>query len=91
MAAATILDFQKFKILAVDPVPKANMRHHATFHQGRSNGCRYIVIFNNFFQNGGRPPSWICWAPTGTTYDDYLVVSIVAPNVVKIDAVVSIT
>jgi len=42
-------------------------------------------------QNGGRPPSWICWAPTGTTHDDHMVVSIVVPNLVKIDAVVSIT
>jgi len=45
----------------------------------------------NGFQNDGRPPSWICWAPTGTTHDDNLVVSIVTPNLVKIDAVVSIT
>jgi len=28
-------------------------------------------------------PSWICWAPTGTTHDDQLVVSIVTPNLVK--------
>jgi len=27
-----------------------------------------------FFQNGGRPPSWICWAPIGTTRDDHLMV-----------------
>jgi len=44
-----------------------------------------------FFQNGGRPPSWICCSPTGTTHDDHLVVFIVVPNFVKIDAVVSIT
>jgi len=50
-----------------------------------------IWRFNSFFQNGGRPPSWICWAPTGTTHDDQLVVSIAVPNLVKIDAVVSIT
>jgi len=30
--AAAILDFQKFKILTVDPVPGANMRHRAKFH-----------------------------------------------------------
>jgi len=45
----------------------------------------------NGFQNGGRPPSWICWALIGTTHDDHLVVSIVLPNLVKIDAVVSTT
>jgi len=44
-----------------------------------------------FFQNGGRPPSWICWAPIGTTHDDFLTVSIVVQNLVEIDAVVSIT
>jgi len=44
-----------------------------------------------FFQNGGRPPSWICFAPIGTTHEDHLKVSIVAQNLVKIDAVVSIT
>jgi len=43
------------------------------------------------FQNGGRPPSWICWAPIGTTLDDHLMVSIVLQNLVEIDAVVSIT
>ena len=44
-----------------------------------------------FIQNGGRPPSWIYWAPTGTSHDDHFVVSIATPNLVKIDAVVSIT
>ena len=46
---------------------------------------------NGFFQNGGRPPSWIYWAPTGTTHDEILLVSIVVQNFVEIDAVVSIT
>jgi len=50
-----------------------------------------IWRFNVFFQNGCRPPSWICWVPTGTTRDDRLVVSIVLPNLVKINTVVSIT
>jgi len=44
-----------------------------------------------FFQNGSRPPSWICWAPIGTTHDDFLMVSIVVQNFVEVDAVVSIT
>jgi len=38
-----------------------------------------------------RPPSWICWVPTGTTHDDHLVVSIATPNLVEINVVVSIT
>jgi len=90
MAADAILDFQKFKILTVDPLQWANMHHHAKFHQNWSNGCRYGDL-TVFFQDGGRPPSWICWAPIGTTHDDHLVVSIIVPNLVKIDAVVSIT
>jgi len=44
----------------------------------------------DFFQNSGRPPSWICWARIGTTHNDHSVVSIVALNLVKIDVVVSI-
>jgi len=44
----------------------------------------------NGFLNGGRPPSWISWAPTGTTHDEHSVVSIVTPNLAKIGAVVSI-
>ena len=47
-----------------------------------------IWRFNGFYQNGGRPSSGICWAPTGATHDDQLVVSIVVPNSVKIDGVV---
>jgi len=45
----------------------------------------------NGYQNGGRPPSWICWALIGTTHDDHLMVSIVVQNFVEIDGVVSIT
>jgi len=44
MAAAAILDFQKFEILMIDPLYEANMRHHAKFHQNRSNGCRHMAI-----------------------------------------------
>jgi len=90
MAAAAILDFQKFEILTVDPLYEANMRHCNKFHQNRSNVAE-IWRFNGFYQNGGRPPSWICWAPTGTTHGDFLMASIVVQNLVEIDAVVSIT
>ena len=38
MAAAAILNFQKFEILMVFPLQGANMRHHAKFHLNRSNG-----------------------------------------------------
>ena len=50
-----------------------------------------IWRFNGFFQNGGRPPSCICWAPIGTTHDDHLTVFIIVQNLVEIDAGVSIT
>jgi len=32
------------------------VRHNAKFHGDRSNQCCDVAIF----QNGGRPPSWIC-------------------------------
>ena len=73
MAAVSILDFQKFNILMVDPLPGANMRHRAKFHQNRSNGRRLYDL--TFFENGGRPLSWICLTPIGATHDDHLVVS----------------
>jgi len=40
MDAAAILDFQKFEMLTISPVYGSNTRHHAKFHQNRSNGCR---------------------------------------------------
>jgi len=90
MAVAAILNFQKFKILTISllwgpmcvTVPNFITIGHTVAK---------IWQFNDFFLNGGRPPSWICWAPTGTTHDDHLEVSITTPNLVKIDAVVSIT
>ena len=42
-----------------------------------------IWQFNVFFQNGGRPPSWISWASIGTTRGNHLVVSIVVPNLIR--------
>jgi len=46
----------------------------------------------NGFQNGGHPPSWICWEHIETTHDDHFVVSIgiAVQNLVEIDAVVCI-
>jgi len=43
-----------------------------------------------FFQDGGRPPSWICDARIWTTHEGHLVVFITVQNLVGIDAVVSI-
>jgi len=50
-----------------------------------------IWRFKGFFQNGGRPPSWICRACIETTHENYLVVFIVEQNLVGIAAVFSIT
>jgi len=44
MAAAAILDFQKFEILTDDPLQGANVRQYAKFHQNRSNVCRDMAI-----------------------------------------------
>jgi len=46
-----------------------------------------IWRFNGFFQNGGRPPSWICWAHIVITHNDYVVVFVTVQNLVRIDAV----
>ena len=41
---AAILVFEIFEILTVCPMSGANLRHHAKFHQNRSNGCGYMAI-----------------------------------------------
>ena len=48
-----------------------------------------LTIFQ-LFQDGGRPPSWICNACVGTSHEGYLVVVITVQNLVVIDAVVFI-
>jgi len=44
VVATAILDFQKVKILMVDPLYVANMHHNAKFHQNWSHGCRDKAI-----------------------------------------------
>jgi len=90
MAAAVMLDFQKFKILTVDPLPGSICVILPNFIKiGRTvaDMWRYHGFFSKWRPSA---PSWICWALTGTIHDDHLVVSIVMSNLVKIDAVVSI-
>ena len=48
-----------------------------------------ILLFFDF-QDGGRPPSWICNACVLTTHEGHLVVFITVQNLVGIDAVVLI-
>jgi len=44
----------------------------------------------SIFQDGGRPPSWICRTDVWATHDEYLVVFITVQDLVGIDAAVSI-
>ena len=66
---------------------------YASLYQILSKSVKRLQRYSDLtvFLNGGRPPSWICWAPIGTTHDEFLMVSIVVQNFVEIDAVVSIT
>ena len=89
MVANAILDFQKLEIFRVVPVLWPNMCHHAKFRHNRPDFCRDMAIWR-FFSNGRHLPSRTRWGHTGTTHDDYLVVSIIVQNLVEIDAVVSI-
>ena len=87
MAAAAILDFGNFKFLMVGTDKSVKLHHRAKFRQNRSNRCWDITICQ-FFQDGGRPPSWICNACVATTHEGHLVVFITVQNLVGIDAVV---
>jgi len=64
------------------------MHQIAKFHQNRSSGCEDIAI-SPVLQDGGRPPSWICFPCYWTTLDVYLVVFTATQNLVGIHAVVS--
>ena len=91
MAAAAILDFSKIRNFNGRSAVRGQ---YASLSQILSKSVKRLQRYSDltvFFQNGGRPPSWIRWAPTGTTHDDFLMVSIVVQNLVDMDAVVSIT
>jgi len=45
MAAAAILDFQKFKILTIVSTKMVEMRHHAKFRRNRSKCGEDMTIF----------------------------------------------
>ena len=82
-----ILNFVNF--LTVETVKKVELRHYAKFRRNRLNRNLNMTIFR-FFQDGGRPPSWICDACVATTREGHLVVFITVQDVVEIDAVVLI-
>jgi len=87
MAAAAILDFQNFKFLTTGTVKGVELHRRAIFYENPLKCGRNMAIFR-FFQDGGRPPSWICNACVRTTREGHLVVFITAQNLVGIDAVV---
>ena len=67
---------------------------YASLYQILSKSVKRLQRYSDltvFFQNGGHPPSWICWSPIGTTHDEFLMVSIVVQNLVEIDALLAIT
>ena len=49
------------------------------------------ILRFSIFQDGGRPPSWICLGHIWTTNSEYLGVSVTLQNLVMIDAVVFIS
>jgi len=89
MATAAIFDSQKFKILTFDPLPGANMRHRGKLIKiGRT--VAEIWRSNSFFSKWQPFAILDLLGAYGTTHDYHLMVHIVMPNLVKIDAVVSI-
>ena len=85
MSASTLNLRRKSARVEID-----KLRHRAKFNGDRWNRSRDMAIFR-FFQDGGRPPSWICYVCVRTTHGGYLVVFITEQNLVGIDAVVLIT
>jgi len=87
MAAGAILDFSDFILLTVRLLKRAELRRRAKFGRNRSIHGRDMPIFR-FFQDGGRPPSWICYVCVRTTHEGHLVVFIAVQILVGIEAVV---
>ena len=65
------------------------MHNHAKFRINQSNRCWNIAIYP-FFQDGGRPPFWICGANFGTTHNNNFIVFITMQNLVAIALVILI-
>jgi len=84
------LGFLKCEILMIGRFKGAKLRRRAKFGQNRSNRGQHMAIFR-FFQDGGRPPSWICYVCVRTTNEGHLMVFIAVQNLIGIDAVVFIT
>ena len=83
------LEFLKIQFLTVSSLRRPILHNRAKFHQDRSIHCWEMTIFS-IFQDGGRPPSWICWSLIWTIYEEHLAVFITVQNLVVIGSVVSI-
>jgi len=70
MAAAAILNFSNFKFLTVGRLKRAELRRRAKFGRNPSKCHRDMTIFR-FFQDGGRPLSWICSVCFRTTHEGW--------------------
>jgi len=80
---AAILDFDPGQKWRYSTLRTVHVYHHAKFRDNISNGCRVIAIF--FFQNGGRPPSWILLpVKNDVTARCGLTMASRTPNLVKI-------
>ena len=74
------LGFLKFLILTVGRVKRVELRHLAKFRRNRPNRYRRHMAIFRFFQDGGRPPSWICYVCVRTIHEGHLVVFIAVQN-----------
>ena len=88
MAVAAILYFQIFEFLTVERSRGLNCIATPNF-VAIGQTVAEIWRLCDFFQDGGRPPSWICESHIWTI-QGHLVVFITVQNLVRIDAVVSI-
>jgi len=71
MEAAAVLDFQKIRNFTARSAVRSQYASPCQISSKIGQTIAEIWRFNGF-QNGGRPPSWICWAFIGTTHDDHL-------------------
>jgi len=84
MAAVRHLGFSKIPNRNCWYAPEGQF---AKFDANRTTCCGDMDFL--IFQDGSRPPYWICYRHIGTTRKVYLVISIIVQNFVGIDAVVS--
>jgi len=63
------------------------MYHHTKFRRYMSKRSWYMAI--SFFQNGGHPPSWICYTHVWTIHERYLLTYVNVQNLAGFGAVVS--